>query len=92
MLTCSQTLLTLLQLFEESKIPGNFRRHCERKICLDSTRQSTAAVAGKVLVKAKKKKRAVDAVKWKRGTDALYPTYLLQNGPPPSRHVMITIT
>lgn len=42
---CSQTLLTLLQLFEESKIPGNFRRHCERRICLDRTRQSTAATA-----------------------------------------------
>lgn len=35
MLTCSQTLLTLLQLFEESKIPGNFRRHCESRICLE---------------------------------------------------------
>lgn len=40
----------------------------------------------------KKKKKREEAVEWKRGTDALYPTYLLQNGPPPSHHVMITIT
>jgi len=34
-------------------------------------KQSTAAADGKVLGEAEK---AVDALKWKRGSDALYPT------------------
>lgn len=90
MLTCSQTLFTLLQLFEESEIPGNFSRHCGCRVFLGRNKQSTAAVVGKVLVEATPKRKRPSS-----GRGALthwYPTYLLQNSPPPISHVMIMLT